>query len=94
MCHRVGISGDLELARPDSAAGRGETVTTHTWCTETTDGTSTSGSLPPRRERGLNICWWDIGQRLSDWVKFFAQRPQYSLESFGVRKGGLKMAGS
>ena len=69
-------------------------MTTHTWCTETTDGTSTSGSLPPRRERGLNICRWDIGQRLSDWVKFFAQRPKYSLESFRVRKGGLKMAGS
>ena len=49
-------------------------MTTHTWCTQTTDGPSTSGSVLPRREKGLNICWWNIGQgRLNICIELFAQ---------------------
>ena len=47
-------------------------MTTHTWCTQTTDGPSTSGSVLPRREKGLNI-WWNIGQGPNICIEFFAQ---------------------
>ena len=65
--------------------------------TQSSDGPSTSGSVPPRREKGLNI-WWNIGQGPNICIELFALASffglKYSVESFRVRKGGLRMAGS
>ena len=58
--------------------------------TQTSDGPSTSGSVPPRREKGLNI-WWNIGQGPNICIELFALASffglKYSVESFRVRKG-------
>ena len=58
--------------------------------TQSSDGPSTSGSVPPRREKGLNI-WWNIGQGPNICIELFALASffglKYSVESFRVRKG-------